>query len=138
MAMTWVALGDRFSIMFPLGLARVQRLSGPLILGLAVIARSATPDGPSGVSTNHVLELDGTNSFVELPPDSFTNLTEATVEGWVKWRSFRNMSRFFDFGDVWHSVNAQNRNREGVLYFEVVPTEDEVHSLSVPGILRSN
>ncbi|MGA2658129.1 MAG: response regulator [Verrucomicrobiota bacterium] len=103
-----------------------------LLLGLAP-ALGRTPATP-----NHVLDLDGTNSCVELPPDIFTNLTDATVEGWVKWRAFRNMSRFFDFGELWHSVNVQNRNREGTLHFEVAPREDEAHALDVAGILRSN
>ena len=29
---------------------------------------------------NRVLELDGTNSYVLLPPNIFTNLTEATLK----------------------------------------------------------
>ena len=45
-------------------------------------------------SVNRVLDLDGTNSWVELPPDLFTN-DVITVEGWVKWREFGNYSRFF-------------------------------------------
>ncbi len=124
--------------MFSLGRAPTWRWTGALFLFLAVAARSATLAGPIGVITNHVLELDGTNSFVELPPDCFTNLTEATVEGWFNWRAFRNMSRCFDFGNLWHSVNVQNRYHDPNLYFEVVPTKDEVHSLVAPGILRSN
>src|SRR5262249_21158227 len=50
------------------------------------------------VTLNHVLQLDGTNSFVELPPNIFNDLTEATVEGWVKWDRLGNSMRFFDFG----------------------------------------
>jgi Concanavalin A-like lectin/glucanases superfamily len=109
-----------------------------LFAGVGLLGQLATLYSQPASLTNRVLELDGTNSFVELPPNIFTNLTEATVEGWVKWRDFRNMSRFFDFGDVWHSLNVQNRLRDGMLYFEVVPDTDEVHSLSVAGILHSN
>ena len=39
-------------------------------------------------TTNHVLELDGTNSYVQVPPHIFDDLTEATVEMWVKWDRF--------------------------------------------------
>ena len=53
--------------------------------------------------------LDGTNSYVELPPGIFNDLTNATVEGWVKWDSFRHCSRFFDFLLGGHTVNVQNR-----------------------------
>src|SRR5207248_8623915 len=58
---------------------------------------------------NRVLELDGTNSFVELPANAFTNLDEVTVEGWVKWESFGSMSRFFDFSLAGYSLSAMNR-----------------------------
>ena len=40
------------------------------------------------VRVNHVLELDGEGSYVELPSNIFNGLTEATVEGWVKWNTF--------------------------------------------------
>jgi hypothetical protein len=42
---------------------------------------------------NLVLSLngDGTNSgYVNLPPEIFNDLDEATVEGWVKWASFNH------------------------------------------------
>ncbi len=56
-------------------------------------------------SPNRVLELDGNDSYVELPPNIFTNLTEATVEGWVKWESLSDYgphedSHFFEFGKM--------------------------------------
>ena len=34
-----------------------------------------------GAATNHVLQLEGENSYVELPAAAFTPLTAATVEG---------------------------------------------------------
>src|ERR1700752_3960960 len=59
-------------------------------------AGRAQPTSNSPLS-NHVLELDGKNSYVELPAGAFTNYSVVTVEGWVKWMQFRNYSRFFDF-----------------------------------------
>jgi CheY-like chemotaxis protein len=44
---------------------------------------------PQPATPNHVLELDGTNSWVELPSNIFTNLTEATVEVWARWDAFQ-------------------------------------------------
>ena len=58
---------------------------------------------------NRVLELDGDGSYVELPPNVFTNLDEATVEGWIKWHRFGTHSRFFDLGARDHSINIKNR-----------------------------
>jgi PAS domain S-box-containing protein len=63
----------------------------------------------SATTANRVLMLDGTNSYVELPPSIFNDLTNATVEGWVKWDGFRHCSRFFDFFLGGHTVNVQNR-----------------------------
>ena len=77
------------------------------LMGNAKLVSASRPAGPpqQGVlageakpETNRVLELDGTNSFVELPPNIFNELTEATVEGWVKWNRIGNSTRFFDFG----------------------------------------
>jgi signal transduction histidine kinase/CheY-like chemotaxis protein/ligand-binding sensor domain-containing protein len=48
--------------------------------------------------TNLVLDLDGTSSYVELPPHLLDGLREATIEGWVKWRRFDNWPRFFTLG----------------------------------------
>ena len=56
------------------------------------------PAGAVVGATNRVLELDGKGSFVELPAGIFAQLTEATVEGWVKWQELGNQSVFFDFG----------------------------------------
>ena len=54
-----------------------------------------TTDNPQ--TQNHVLELDGDGDFVEIPSDSFSDLTVSTIEGWLKWNGLRNSARFFDF-----------------------------------------
>jgi hypothetical protein len=58
---------------------------------------SPLPAQPPG--TNRVLELDGKDSYVELPPDTFKGLTNATVEGWVQWDRLEKFARFFISGD---------------------------------------
>ncbi len=47
---------------------------------------------------NHIMDFDGKGSYLELPVSKLKNLKEATIEGWVKWRSFGSWSRFFNFG----------------------------------------
>src|SRR5262245_36059974 len=47
---------------------------------------------------NRVLHLDSRKSYVELPAKLFENLTQATVECWVRFQDFVNDSRVFDFG----------------------------------------
>ena len=75
----------------------------PCLLTLSAAAQN-TPVTPSPAlhpqaATIHVLALDGDESYVELPPNIFNDLDEATVEGWVKWdRLDRSFTCFFDFG----------------------------------------
>src|SRR5690348_12354676 len=33
----------------------------------------------------HALDLDGNGTYIELPPHIFDDLSNATVEAWVKW-----------------------------------------------------
>ncbi len=49
-------------------------------------------------ANNHVLDLDGHSSSVELPPHIFDRLTESTVEVWVKWLDLHQHTDVFDFG----------------------------------------
>lgn len=74
---------------------------GILLVSEALFAQPAAQGSNLGttLSTNRVLELDGTNSWVELPPNIFNDLTEATVEAWVKWDlSVEKDMPFFCFG----------------------------------------
>ncbi len=82
-----------------------------------------------------VLELDGTNSFVELPSGALTNLDEVTVEGWVKWESFGSYSRFFDLFVGSRNFNVQNRGTASTLFLER-DDADGVASVEVPGVLN--
>src|SRR5262249_32009253 len=84
-----------------------------------------------------VLELSGTNSYVELPADAFTNLDEVTVEGWVKWESFERMSRFFDFAFKGFSLSAMNRFTNSTLRIESF-RGDSVTLIELPEMLPLN
>lgn len=46
-----------------------------------------------------MLDLDGRDDHVRLPAFAFTNLHQATIEAWVKWRSFNGFGRIIDFGE---------------------------------------
>ncbi len=75
-------------------------------------ARPAAAQNVSPVDgiSNHVLELDGVTSYVELPPDMIRGLEEVTVEGWVRWDEFRPWSRFFSFGEGDYRLGVMNGN----------------------------
>lgn len=81
----------------------------------------AQPLAQTGSPPNHVLDLDGTNSWIELPPNIFTNLTEATVEVWVKWDSFQAFSRVFEFGAAFQSMSLFNHAASPDLRFNIYP-----------------
>jgi signal transduction histidine kinase len=63
--------------------------------------------------TNHVLDLDGLGSSLELPSDLFNGLTEATIEGWVKWNRFGESSLFFDFSTEFQTVRVGTLSDSG-------------------------
>ena len=91
---------------------------------------------------NRVLELDGRGAFVELPPNIFTNLTEATVEVWAKWDSFKRHSRIFEFGAVHQSMSLLSRSDSRDLRFDVSSENtsgnaEARHSIIVPELLRT-
>ena len=68
--------------------------------------------------TNRVLQLDGKESYVELPPNIFNKLTAATVEGWVKWKEFGPRdSVFFCFGPPNQAMYVCNSKSSAELLF---------------------
>ena len=75
-----------------------------LLAGFWLLAQLVTLHAQPASTTNRVLELDGTNSWVELPPNIFNDLTEATVEGWVKWQRLGVRMRFFEFGKKFENI----------------------------------
>src|SRR5262245_27165947 len=64
-----------------------RRIFRTLCLAVAFTAQLAILQAQTH-STNYVLELDGTGGYVELPPNIFNDLEEATVEAWVRWDEF--------------------------------------------------
>lgn len=108
---------------------------------LVVVAVLLT--APLAPAQNRVLELDGNGSYVELPPNIFRSLTQATVEVWAKWDSFRNYSRLFDFGATWQSMNMFNHARNPDLRFNLYSrfARDDrslMHQIRVDRLLKTN
>ena len=66
---------------------------------------------------NRVLELDGDGDFVELPRGIFNHLTEATVEGWVRFDEFRFWAPFISFGKAKSSLGFNHRRHTATLQF---------------------
>jgi signal transduction histidine kinase/CheY-like chemotaxis protein/ligand-binding sensor domain-containing protein len=114
-----------------LGNARLMQVSRPAGPPKPVIlAGGAKPE------TNQVLKLDGTNSFVELPPNIFNQLTEATVEGWIKWDAFGVRTRFFDFGKPDQTILLSSDSGGDLRYFRH-RTHEDYDAISLPKALRA-
>ncbi len=78
-----------------------------LLAGVGFLAQPPNLHAQTAPLASRILDLDGKDSFVELPANLFTNET-VTVEGWVKWRAFGDYSRFFEFSDAALMVGVLN------------------------------
>src|SRR5205085_7050871 len=92
---------------------------------------------------NRSLKLDGKGSYVELPPEIFKDLTQATVEAWAKWSEFNAFSRIFEFGAGYQSVSVFNHSTNADLRFNIYPrwARNDPSAMNVAtarGLLRTN
>ena len=80
---------------------------------------------------NRVLELDGEQSYVQLPGHIFDGLEEATVEAWVKWEEWGYFSQWFAFGvdDHWQAMGGNHFDMTSTLQFFIYTDQDELHVL---------
>jgi Concanavalin A-like lectin/glucanases superfamily len=85
---------------------------------------------------NRVLQLDGDDSYVQLPPNIFNHLTNATIEGWVKWDRLGNWMRFFDFGRANQTMVIGNKGMSSTLAFELFDAKGQRQGdVDVPDVL---
>jgi len=91
-----------------------------LLIGAAFFAQLSVLQAEPALANNRVLDLDGTDgTYVELPPNMINNLTNLTVEGWVRWRSFGDWSRFFEFGSIKRGFRVTQHQRTQILELQV-------------------
>src|SRR6266404_1509605 len=97
--------------------------------------RAASPITQS--PTNFVLQLDGYNSYIELPPNIFNDLDEATIEAWVKWDrlSRGGWNRVFNYGSAGHDLTIGTTGSNSV-WFVVVDSTKGLQEVIVPGAVR--
>ncbi|MBN1425223.1 response regulator [Candidatus Fermentibacteria bacterium] len=91
----------------------------------------------AGAIQNRVLQLDGDGDYVELPSGIFQNLTEATVEAWVRWDEFSYFSQPIGFGatEQWRVLAINNSSYSPTLQY-FIHVGMERHLVAVPDILR--
>ena len=91
-----------------------------------------------GQTQQRVLEFGAEDSCVELPSEIFNSLTEATVEGWIKWSPLGSWSRFFDFGRDRQAMVVGNFQSTSGLNFEIWDADNAQHAIVVRNLLRTN
>lgn len=85
---------------------------------LLVIFLAGNATGQGGNVTN-MLFLNGNQAHVVLPTEVTDNLVNTTVEGWVKWESFKKWARVFDFGKESNAAVLQNERATPTLNFSI-------------------
>lgn len=104
---------------------------------------------PLHSAQNRLLSLEGglEGGHVLLPSALFTNLTEATVEGWVRVDTYDTQARFVDFGERRKEMYVAlsdyqeeffSGERSFALKFLVTELGGKRHRLLVPGLVRLN
>jgi signal transduction histidine kinase/CheY-like chemotaxis protein/ligand-binding sensor domain-containing protein len=110
------------------------------LMGDARIISAELPTPPSAVaaSTRRVLELDGTGGYVELPPNIFNGLEDATVEAWVRWDNLSGQfKRVFNYGSALADMTIASFENSTDLWF-VVAGDLQINNIRVPTILRAS
>ncbi|MBI3416083.1 MAG: hypothetical protein HY043_12360, partial [Verrucomicrobia bacterium] len=90
-------------------------------------------------AANRVLELDGDDSYIELPADLLKDVKdELTVEGWIRWERLGEWSRFFDFGPGLRSLAVGQSDVTANLGAVIPHIGGAVQAVRVLGVLRTN
>jgi signal transduction histidine kinase/ligand-binding sensor domain-containing protein len=97
---------------------------------------AAALGGLAVAAENRVLELDGKDSYVELPPHVFDHLEAATVEAWVKWDSTAGYGRVFNYGEQRRDIGIATVGAN-TLWFVIGDPQRRLQSVAVGGIVRT-
>jgi len=92
----------------------------------------------TAAADNLVLDLDGKNSYVQLPADIYLDLHEATIEAWVKWKKIVVYSQPLGFGKPWNTMAVNNWEMEPILQFYIYDQQRRLHLIRIPNILQTN
>src|SRR5688572_29758669 len=93
---------------------------------------AATPSPPnSQLPPNRVLDLGRPGSYVQLPANLFTNLTQATVEAWVKIGRMKENSHFLDFGGYQREMYLGTDGTDPALKYLVIDHKRDRHRIVV-------
>ncbi len=107
-----------------------------LVLGAFLLSHPSPLHAQPTPPPNRVLELDGRKSYVELPANLFQNLTQATVECWVRFEEFVNNSRVFDFGVGNQQIYLSNHEQTSRLKHLLADPRRDRHRIEIAELWR--
>ncbi len=87
-------------------------------------------------STNYVLQLDGTNSYVELPLNLLTNLDAATIELWVRVEESVRDAHFLQFGAPGNELYLAQEGETDTLKLLYTDGTNNRHRITQPGLVE--
>ncbi len=115
---------------------------GVLLSSVMVLLGLAGAFAQNPPTPNRVLRLVGNDSAIQLPTEVTAGLTEATVEGWVRWERLGNWNRFFDFGTpvetTWNSINVSQTSTGNSVDLEITPSQSQRWLIVAANALRTN
>ena len=85
---------------------------------------------------NLVLDLDGQDSYIQLPSDLCRDVDEATIEAWVKWRRFNWFAQPIGFGHPQAWIGIHTRGWANNLLFCIVK-DGRSNYISLPNVLQT-
>ncbi|HNQ87719.1 MAG TPA: response regulator [Verrucomicrobiota bacterium] len=100
-------------------------------------AQAPVPDGPAPERSNQVLVLDGRGAHARLPIEPFRELSNATLECWVRWDDLAGTRRLFNYGRPRRDLSVLSRGR-GALAMVIADARAGLQWLEVEGVLRTN
>ena len=136
----WVTAGNTFCSLRP---AEPMNASSSFLRGISLAAILAgallgSPSVTAAPATNQTLRLDGDGSYVELPPNLFTNLTQGTLEVWAKWSQFRRFARVFEAGQQGTSLSLFEHDATPDLRFNIYAINQPRATIQAPQVIRLN
>ena len=87
---------------------------------------------------NNALQLDAPSSYLELPSQAFSNLTEVTLECWFQWQGGGRLPRLFEMGDGAKGMSIGISTATSGLFFVLAGGAGKTGRIDLPGWVKTN
>jgi signal transduction histidine kinase/ligand-binding sensor domain-containing protein len=108
----------------------------PSVFGVLLLLAQPSTLNSQAASPNRVLQLDGSKAHLELPTNLVANLTQATVECWVRWEDRLSDARVFDFGQGTRQFYMFSDETRPTLKVTLADPADGRHRIQIADLWR--